>query len=69
MNDISDMLNLRGIAMLQNLAVVTCSQERDMVNVDLAASGVEYKECLNMLVIAEVAVSEQSEHLREYFLE
>lgn len=49
-----------------------CSQkqeERDKVNVDLAASGVAYKERLNMPVVAEVVAREQPEHLREYFKE
>lgn len=46
------------------------SQEgRDKVNVDLAASGVAYKERLNMPEIAEQVAREQPEHLREYFLE
>ncbi|MBJ6383841.1 DNA polymerase III subunit theta [Enterobacter cloacae] len=44
-------------------------EERDKVNVDLAASGVVYKERLNMPVIAEVVMREQPEHLRDYFLE
>lgn len=44
-------------------------EERDKVNVDLAASGVAYKERLNMPVIAEVVMREQHEHLREYFME
>ncbi|HBE6752512.1 TPA: DNA polymerase III subunit theta [Escherichia coli] len=44
-------------------------EERDKVNVDLAASGVAYKERLNMTVIAEVVMREQTEHLRDYFLE
>lgn len=44
-------------------------EERDKVNVDLAASGVAYKERLNMPVIAEVVMREQPEHLREYFME
>lgn len=44
-------------------------EERDKVNVDLAASGVAYKERLNMPVIAEVVMREQPEHLRDYFLE
>lgn len=44
-------------------------EERDKVNVDLAASGVAYKERLNMPVIAEQVVREQPEHLREYFME
>ncbi len=36
---------------------------------DLAASGVAYKERLNMPVVAEVVAREQPEHLREYFME
>lgn len=44
-------------------------EDRDKVNVDLAASGVAYKERLNMPVIAEVVMREQPEHLRDYFLE
>ncbi|KZP62653.1 MULTISPECIES: DNA polymerase III subunit theta [Enterobacter] len=44
-------------------------EERDKVNVDLAASGVAYKERLNMPVIAEVVMREQPENLRDYFLE
>lgn len=44
-------------------------EERDKVNVDLAASGVAYKERMNMPVIAEVVMREQPEHLRDYFLE
>lgn len=36
---------------------------RDKVNADLAASGVVYKERMNMSVIAEVVMREQSEHL------
>lgn len=44
-------------------------EERDKVNVDLAASGVAYKERLNMPVIAEMVMREQPEHLRDYFLE
>ncbi|MDA4840595.1 DNA polymerase III subunit theta, partial [Enterobacter hormaechei] len=39
-------------------------EERDKINVDLAASGVAYKERLNMPVIAEVVMREQPEHLR-----
>lgn len=39
--------------------------EQDKVNVDLAASGVAYKERLNMPVVAEVVAREQPEHLRE----
>lgn len=44
-------------------------EERDKVNIDLAASGVAYKEHLNMPVVAEVVPREQPEHLREYFME
>lgn len=43
--------------------------EQDKVNVDLAASGVAYKERLNIPVIAEQVAREQPEHLREYFME
>ncbi len=43
--------------------------EQDKVNVDLAASGVVYKERPNMPVIAEQVAREQPEHLREYFLD
>lgn len=43
--------------------------EQDKVNVDLAASGVAYKERMNMPVVAEVVAREQPEHLQEYFLE
>ncbi|MEB5816653.1 DNA polymerase III subunit theta [Klebsiella quasipneumoniae] len=43
--------------------------EQDKVNVGLAASGVAYKERLNMPVVAEVVAREQPEHLREYFME
>ncbi|HGL4101133.1 DNA polymerase III subunit theta [Klebsiella michiganensis] len=44
-------------------------EEQDKVNVDLAASGVAYKERLNQPVIAEQVAREQPEHLREYFME
>lgn len=37
--------------------------------VDLATSGVAYKERLNMPVIDEQVAREQPEHLRGYFLE
>ncbi|WP_444878213.1 DNA polymerase III subunit theta [Citrobacter koseri] len=43
--------------------------EQDKINVDLAASGVAYKERLNIPVIAEQIAREQPEHLREYFME
>lgn len=51
-----------------NIAAKT-KDEQDKVNVDLAASGVAYKERLNMPVIAEQVAREQPEHLREYFME
>lgn len=48
-------------------------EEQDKVNVDLAASGaasgVAYKERMNMPVIAEQVAREQPEQLREYFME
>ncbi|HFU9977019.1 TPA: DNA polymerase III subunit theta [Escherichia coli] len=44
-------------------------EEQDKVNVDLAASGVAYKERMNMPVIAEQVARDQPEHLREYFME
>lgn len=50
-----------------NIAVKS-QEERDKVNVDLAASGVAYKERLNQPVIAEQVAREQPEHLREYFM-
>lgn len=44
-------------------------EEQDKVNIDLAASGVAYKERLDMPVVAEAVAREQPEHLREYFME
>ncbi|CAM7606010.1 DNA polymerase III subunit theta [Citrobacter freundii] len=44
-------------------------EDQDKVSVDLAASGVAYKERLNQPVVAEQVAREQPEHLREYFLE
>lgn len=46
-------------------------EEMDKVNVDLAASGVAYKERMNMPIVpAQVEVeAEQPEHLRELFRE
>lgn len=44
-------------------------EEQDKVNADLAASGVAYKERLNMPVIAEQVARDQPEPLREYFME
>lgn len=52
--------------MSHNLA--ECSrEERDKVNVDLAASGVAYKERLNQPVIPHEVEMQQPEALREYF--
>ncbi|MDM3155762.1 DNA polymerase III subunit theta [Citrobacter sp. Cf122] len=45
------------------------NDEQDKVSVDLAASGVAYKERLNQPVVAEQVAREQPEHLREYFME
>ncbi|WP_409311440.1 DNA polymerase III subunit theta [Pectobacterium sp. B1J-3] len=42
-------------------------EERDKVNVDLAASGVAYKERLNMPVVPAQVEAEQPEKYREYF--
>lgn len=44
-------------------------EERAKVNVDLAASGVAYKERLNLPVIPSEAERQQPEELREYFRE
>lgn len=44
-------------------------EDQDKVNVDLAASGVAYKERMNMPGVAELVAREQPEHLREYFME
>ncbi len=43
--------------------------EKDKINVDIAASGVAYKERLNMPVVAVHVEQEQPEALREYFRE
>lgn len=43
--------------------------ERDKVNVDLAAAGVAYKERMNQPVVAEMVARDQPEHLKEYFIE
>lgn len=44
-------------------------EDQDKVAVDLAASGVAYKERLNLPVVSEIVAREQPENLREYFLE
>ncbi|MCW0346213.1 DNA polymerase III subunit theta [Pantoea ananatis] len=43
--------------------------ERDKVNVDLAASGVAYRELLNPPVIPAQVEHQQPEELRDYFRE
>lgn len=52
--------------MTYNLAEVS-KDEMDKINVDLAASGVAFKERYDMPVIAEIVEREQPEHLRDYF--
>lgn len=54
--------------MSHNLAARS-KEERDRVNVDLAASGVAYKERLNQPVIPQQVEMEQPAELREYFRE
>ena len=44
-------------------------EKQNKVNVDLAASGMEYRERLNIPVITEQVSWEQPEHSREYFME
>lgn len=52
-----------------NIAVKS-KEDQDKVNVDLAASGVLYKERMNIPVIVELVAREQPEHhLRECFME
>lgn len=43
------------------------SEERDRVNVDLAASGVAWKERMNKPVLAYEVEAQQPAELREYF--
>jgi len=54
--------------MSHNLAARS-REERDRINVDLAASGVAYKERMNLPVIAMEVEMQQPEELREYFRE
>jgi len=44
-------------------------EERDRINVNIAASGVAYKERMNMPVIAMEVEMQQPEALKEYFRE
>lgn len=55
-----------GIAMSHNLAARS-REERDRINVDLAASGVAYKERMNQPAIAMEVELQQPESLKEYF--
>ncbi|MEN4891249.1 DNA polymerase III subunit theta [Erwinia billingiae] len=52
--------------MTQNLANWP-QEEKDKVNVDLAAAAVAFKERYNMPVIAEMVEREQPEALRDWF--
>lgn len=54
--------------MSHNLAART-KEERERINVDLAASGVAYKERLNQPVIPREVEQQQPAGLREYFNE
>lgn len=54
--------------MSHNLAARS-REERDRINVDLAASGVAYKERMNQPVIPHEVEMQQPEALREYFRE
>lgn len=54
--------------MSHNLATRS-REERDKVNVDLAASGVAFKERMNMPVIPHEVEMQQPGELREYFKE
>lgn len=54
--------------MSYNLAELSKS-EMDKINVDLAASGVAFKERYNMPIIAELVEQQQPESLRDYFRE
>lgn len=54
--------------MSHNLAARS-REERDKINVNLTASGVAYKERMNLPVIAMEVEMQQPEALREYFKE
>lgn len=53
---------------MHNLAELS-KEDKDKVNVDLAASGVAYRERLGKPVIGVEIERQQPEHLREYFRE
>ncbi|HGJ5858959.1 MAG TPA: DNA polymerase III subunit theta [Arsenophonus nasoniae] len=52
--------------MSYNLAELT-KEEREKLNLDLAAASVAFKERYNMPVIADKIEAEQAPHLREHF--
>ncbi|PPS59290.1 DNA polymerase III subunit theta [Pantoea sp. BRM17] len=52
--------------MRYNLAQLS-QEEKDKVNVELAAAGVAFKERYNMPVVAEMVEREQPEALRDWF--
>ncbi|HCH50224.1 MAG TPA: DNA polymerase III subunit theta [Proteus sp.] len=54
--------------MAYNLSELT-QEEKDKINVSLAASGVAFKERYNMPVVAEAIAREQPEYLRTFFQE
>ncbi|WP_313677094.1 DNA polymerase III subunit theta [Pantoea vagans] len=54
--------------MSHNLAARS-REDRDRINVDLAASGVAYKERMNQPVIPHEVEMQQPEAMREYFKE
>lgn len=54
--------------MSHNLAARS-REERDRINVDLAAAGVAYKERMNMPVIPHEVEMQQPETLKDYFRE
>lgn len=54
--------------MSNNLATLT-QEEKDKVNVDLAAAGVAFKERYNMPIVAEIVEREQPAALRDWFRE
>lgn len=54
--------------MSHNLAARS-KEERERINVDLAASGVAYKERMNLPVLAFEVQNQQPAHLQDYFVE
>ncbi|MFK3932711.1 DNA polymerase III subunit theta [Pantoea agglomerans] len=52
--------------MSHNLALLS-QEEKDKINVDLAAAGVAFKERYNMPIVAEMVALEQPEALRDWF--